>query len=274
MTAPVRAPLLVAVDDSAPSQFAIDEGLKIAKRDARRLIFAVMLDPGILAQNYGWTSTQELADSLASDILHSAMDDAKDADVTAESEILIRDAPQGIIDTAKAANAAMIVMGTHGRSGLARELVRSVAEAVLRRTDTPICVMRKPPTQTIYNRFLVPIADNELEQAAARYSVRLAREFASSLLFCTVRSANNDQRMLDRAKQFVMEQRVDADTLLLEGPDASESILQSAQVNQIDAIIMATHGREGFMRMMEGSVTEAVVRSSLNPVVVIRPHGP
>lgn len=272
VTASMRGPLLVAVDDSAPSQFAIGEGLKIAERDGRRIIFAVVLDPDILVQNYGWSSTQELAESLASDILHSAMDDAKAASVTAASKILFRDAPQGIIDMADSENAAMIVVGTHGRSGLARELVRSVADAVLERTDRPVCVMRNRPAQSTYNRFLVPIADNELEQAAARYSVHLAREFASTLLFCTVRSAQNDQALLDRTKRCVLERGVEADTLLLEGPDVSESILRSAQLNQIDGIVMATHGREGFMRMVKGSVTESVVRSSLNPVVVIRPH--
>jgi nucleotide-binding universal stress UspA family protein len=256
-----------------PSQFAVGEAVKIAKRTPRSVIFAVMLDPAILQQNYGLESTQQLSETLASDLVYWAMRHARDAGVAASSKVLFRDAPQGIIDLAADEQALMIVMGTHGRSGLMRALVRSVAEAVLRRTDTPVCVMRKPPRQKIYRRLLVPIANNELERAAGRYAVGLARDVQSSLLFCTVRSNGvDDQALLESAKQFAVGNGVKADVLLLDGGNVANSILQCAEAQHVDAIVMATHGREGFMRMMQGSVTESVIRATLNPVVVIRPH--
>lgn len=266
-------PLVVAVDDSVPSQFAIAEALKIAKRSPRSVVFAVMLDPAILAQNYGFSSTQQLAESLADDLVYWAMQHAREAGVSASSKVLAGDVPAGIIDLAASENAFMIVMGTHGRSGLVRALVQSVAEAVLRRTDTPVCVMRTPSTRNIYGCFLVPIANNELEQAAGRYAVAQARELQSTLLFCTLRSKEgDDEALLDSAKQFALDNGVKSDGILLEGENVARSILQSAKAQQIDAIVMATHGREGFMRLVQGSVTESVVRATANPVVVIRPR--
>jgi nucleotide-binding universal stress UspA family protein len=265
--------LLVAVDDSVPSQFAIGEALRIARRSPRPVIFAVMLDPAILSQNYGLASEQQLAESLAGDLVYWATQRAREAGVSASSKTLFSDVPQGIIDLATGEKASMIVMGTHGRSGLTRALLRSVAEAAIRRTDTPVVIMRAPPSQQICGRFLVPIAKNELEQAAGRYAVTLAHEFESMLLFCTVHSeAGDDQALLDRAKQFAIDNGVKADVLPLEGENVAKSLLEFAGTQQIDAIVMATHGREGFMRMVEGSVTESVIRATMYPVAVIRPH--
>ncbi len=232
-----------------------------------------MLDPAILAQSYGLSSTQQLAETLAAKLVHIAMEQATEAGVTASSKIIFSNAPQGIIDLATTEKAAMIVMGTHGRSGIPRALLQSVAEEVLRRTDTPVCIMRMAPTQKVYGRFLVPIANNELEQAAGRYAVSLAREFESTLLFCTVGSmGSEDKALLDRAKRFAAQNGVNADGIVLQEQSVSDAILRSAAINEIDAIVMATHGRQGFMRMVQGSVTESVIRSTTNPVVAIRPQ--
>jgi nucleotide-binding universal stress UspA family protein len=234
------------------------------------VIFLLILDPAILAENYGLRSTEQMDESFAAGLIDAAMEKAARAGVTASSKILTGKAAQGIIHLARAEKASAIVMGTHGRTGIERALLRSVAEETLRQTDTPVCVMRTPPNEKVYGRLLVPIANNELERAAGRYAVNLAREFESSLLFCTVGSA--DEALLDEAKRFASDNGVRSDAILLDAANVANAILQSAATHEIDAIVMATHGRKGFMRMVDGSVTESVVRATMNPIVVIRPH--
>ncbi len=266
--------ILIAVDDSAPSQYAIDIGLIIAKRDGCPVIFGIVLDPALLAQNYGLTSMCELAESFAADILAGALKRASEAGVKASSKVLFHDACQGIIDLANAQNVGMIAMGTHGRTGIARALTRSIAESVLRRTTTPLCVIRRPPIGKIYGRFLVPIVDDELGQMASGYAVELASNFESTLLFCTITDASGNSSandLLERAKRIALDRGIKSIGVALEGRQSiSSQILEQAGVFECDAIIMASHGRDGFMRLVKGSVTEAVIRSSLTPVVVIR----
>ena len=266
--------LLVAIDDSVPSQYAIDVGLVIAQRDGCPVNFCVVLDPALLAQNYGFASMCELAEQVARDLLTSALKRAADAGVVATSTIRYHDPSKGIIDIANAENVGMIAIGTHGRSGIVRALTRSIAEDVLRHTTTPLCVIRRPKIGKIYNRVLVPIVDDDLSVAAREYATRLACEFESTLLFCTVSNASSKQsadEFLAAAEKYAVAHGVRADGFVIkQAASVSEEIVHNAKAMECDAIVMASHARDGFMRFVEGSVTEAVIRASEIPVVVIR----
>ncbi len=266
--------LLVAVDDSEPSQYAIDIGILIAQRDQCPIIFCVVLDPALMPQNFGLDSICELAEAKANRILKSAIDRAKAAGVESSSKTMYRNAPQGIIDLADAENVGMIVMGTHGRTGMARAIMSSVAESVMRKSKTPLCVIRRPPIGKVYGRFLVPICADELGEAATRYAIELARNFDSTLLFLTVMKGSDRQSavdLLENAKQLALASGVRSDGVVLEGRESiSDAILAQSGADKTDAIVMASHARDGFMRFVKGSVTEAVMRASLIPVVVLR----
>lgn len=55
--------------------------------------------------------------------------------------------------------------------------------------------------------------------------------------------------------------------------EAAREITAFAKKNQIDLIVMATHGRSGLRETLHGSVTTAVIRSGVAPVLVVRPKG-
>jgi nucleotide-binding universal stress UspA family protein len=55
------------------------------------------------------------------------------------------------------------------------------------------------------------------------------------------------------------------------GSDPAEKITQYAQANNIDLIVMATHGRSGLAHLWLGSITEKVIRSAHCPVLALRP---
>jgi nucleotide-binding universal stress UspA family protein len=62
---------------------------------------------------------------------------------------------------------------------------------------------------------------------------------------------------------------VAVETLFLKGDPASE-IINAASANECDLIVMGTHGRKGIARVLIGSVTEQVIRSSTIPVLAVR----
>lgn len=265
--------LLIAIDDSEPSRYAADVGLAIAARDGCPVVFAVVLDPALLRENYGFSSLQELVEQDCRRIVTDACERARAAGVEASSTMLFDDPCQGIIDLATAENAGLIVMGTHGRTGMARVLLGSVAEAVLRRSKTPLCIIRRPRTNIVHQRFLVPVADDELTRATIQYAVGLAQSFNASIIFCTVLDPGAKRSAVDllgEAERAAGERGVECSSAVLGGGDISKVILDHAYADGSDAIIMSSHGREGFDRLMKGSVAEAVIRSSRIPVVVIR----
>jgi nucleotide-binding universal stress UspA family protein len=266
--------ILIAVDDSVPSQYAIDVGLRVAREDGSAVIFGVALDPSLLGRDYAFASICELAEQIAADLVARATKRANDLGVSASSKVLFRDATQGIIDLAKAEEVGLIAMGTHARTGIMRALNRSIAEEVLRRTTTPLCVVRRPATGQIHHRVLVPVVDDDLSGMAVRYATAFAHAFGSRLLFCTIedgRSATDGATFLEGAKQQAALSGVQSDSVILPRENRiAARILKQVRAEQCDAIIMASHGRDGLSRLMEGSVAETVIRSSETPVIVLR----
>ncbi len=266
--------LLIAVDDTEPAQYAIDIGLIIAKLDRCPVVFALILDRAILEENSGLSSMCELAERMASEIIASALQRAEAAGVPASALVMYQDAAQGIIDAAATLNAGMIALGTTGATAIARALTRNVAESVLRRSKIPLCVIRRPPIGRICHRILVPIADDELAEVACRYAVDLAHGFNSTLLFLTIADGSggrNGADLLERSKQFATENGVQAEGVKIErSRNICNTILENAGAQDCDVIVMASHARDGFMRFVKGSVTEAVIRASRMPVIVIR----
>jgi nucleotide-binding universal stress UspA family protein len=267
--------LLIAVDDSPPSQYAIDVGITAALEDGSSVIFGIALDPSLLARDYGFAAIAEMAERKAAGIAANAVQRATDRGVAASSQIFFEDPTQGIIELAKTQRVGMIVMGTHARTGLMRALNRSIAEEVLRKTATPLCVVRRPAIGKIYHRLLVPIVDDDLSKMTAQYATEVARAFGSRLLFCTVTNAgdaiSHDKDFLELAKQRAGEAGIESESVIipLEG-SVSRCILKRVRAEECDAIVMASHARDGLKRLMEGSVAETVIRSSETPVIVLR----
>jgi nucleotide-binding universal stress UspA family protein len=265
--------ILVAVDDSAPSQYAVDVSLAIANLDSAPVIFVIALDPSLLKSDCTFASLRECAEQIANDIVAGAMQRARQQDVEASSQVLFDNATEGILGLARSQDVGLIVMGTHGRSGLMRAFTRNIAEEVLRRTATPLCVIRRPRIGKVYRRVLVPVVDDDLSAMTTSYAIDFGHAFDAELLFCTVNDGNspNDAAFLERTKQRAREAGVACESVLIprDGEIASH-ILQKVHAEQCDVIIMASHARDGLERLMQGSVAETVIRSSTTPVLVLR----
>jgi nucleotide-binding universal stress UspA family protein len=70
------------------------------------------------------------------------------ANVRAERRLIEGDPVEVILRVAQEIDASLIVMGTHGRTGLGRILMGSVAEQILRRADCPVLTVKAPFTDT------------------------------------------------------------------------------------------------------------------------------
>jgi nucleotide-binding universal stress UspA family protein len=265
--------LLVAVDDSTPSHYAIDAGLRVGRADAATLIFAIILDPCLLSEDCSFASIRQLAEETASKILGDACSRAAQIGVKADSQIFFDDPVRGIIALAASEDVGMIVMGTHTRTGITRALNRSIAEAVLRQTTTPLCVVRTQPVGDRHRHLLVAVANDDLSAYTIQYATHAAKSLGSRLTFCTVENApgTETEQYLQSAKQHAVDAGVQADWTIVRGSgQPSEAILQQADVDECDAIVMASHARDGLSRLIEGSVAETVIRYSDLPVVVLR----
>jgi nucleotide-binding universal stress UspA family protein len=265
--------ILVVLDDSAPSQYAVDISLAIASLDSVPAIFAVALDPALLQADCTFGSLRECADLIADDLIAAATQRAQQQNVPVSSAVFFDNPVEGIIGLARSQDVGLIVIGMRRRSGLMRALFRGLAEEVLRRTTTPLCLIRRPPVGSVYRRALVPVVNDDLSATTIGYAIDFGRAFDAELVFCTVHDelGRDDEAFLAFANERARVAGVASEGVLIPGADdVSADILRKVHAEQCDVIIMASHARDGLERLVQGSVAEAIIRSSTTPVLVLR----
>lgn len=202
--------------------------------------------------------------------------------------------PQVVIESvADREGADLIVMTTHGRSGVTRWTMGSIADKVLRTTNTPVILIH--PTlhasaPESVRSIAVALDGSPLAEAALPEAERLARAMGASLLLVRVvvppallygaqglpgampvlEDLEDDARVyLEQTAERIHRHDLKVDVAVAVGVPA-EVILGLAGDSGADLIAMTTHGRSGLDRWMFGSVADAVVRHGELPVLIIR----
>ena len=194
-------------------------------------------------------------------------------------------------------DADAIVLGTSGRGGVARSMVGSVADKVVRTATVPVVTMTPEAADpdragSPIDALLLPTDGSEPAVAAARYGLDLAERLDATVHLLSVAEskhrgvlsrlglgddlATEDEevkRVTDHLSSLVTEARdrkLDVVTATSVGDPAKE-IVAYAEGERIDLIAMGTAGAGGFQRFVVGSVTDEVVRTSPVPVLTARP---
>ena len=203
-------------------------------------------------------------------------------------------AADAILDYATEHDVDLIVMGTHGRRGMRRFWLGSVAEEVVRRSTCPVFTVRPPMLDkgaAPLERILVPVDFSDYTRLAITYARHLAEAYGASLDLLhvveeavlphvygiepvAVSVADIQDRTREALKNLVsgLDLGLPAEAHVLIGHPAL-SIVQYAERTQPDLIVVATHGRTGFRRFLMGSVAEKVVRMAPAPVFTVKSFG-
>jgi len=189
----------------------------------------------------------------------------------------------------------LIVMSTHGRSGIPRWLIGSVASKVIQQVTQPVLLIR-PITearerlwQPRLRKLLVALDGSEFAERVLPYARTLATRFGSELLLLTVPEVPEAQMygpMADAVKEIRLqaEEKIReylegvAETLreeglrvhiLVTGSGPARTIVSVSETEAIDLIMLATHGRGDLDRLFMGSVADRVVRHTRCPVFLL-----
>jgi len=140
--------ILVPVDGSSTSQLAIDKAIGLAKAFGSQVTTIFVIDPypftGVGTDfAYGQAEYLSAATAEANAAIKAATDAFQAAGVSVKSSVVEAHAAwRGVIQTAESLQADLIVMGSHGRSGLEKLVLGSVTQAVLSHTKLAVLVVR------------------------------------------------------------------------------------------------------------------------------------
>lgn len=232
--------------------------------------------------------------------------------VTVRGEIIVGPPAEEIIRFAEKENVDLILMASHGLSGIKRWALGSIADKVLRASNVPVWLIRpdiskeqagqKPSKRNL----LVPLDGSRLAESVLPY-VKIAAEHRGAdnigvtlLMICQAPLITFDysgagipinkkdmakkecdnrkkiaQEYLDAVKARLAKSGVKAETKVLEG-NPTEEIIKLANADPANLIVMATHGRTSSLGKIVygsfGAVAQRILQEAKGPTVMIRPH--
>jgi nucleotide-binding universal stress UspA family protein len=203
-----------------------------------------------------------------------------------------------IIETAAANSGTLITMATHGRSGIKRWLLGSVAEKVLRGTPNALLLVRadsraQAKRGAAVQSITVPLDGSQLAASVLPIATTIAQrknlgmvlfrayELPASAYYGSEDYLPNYEDLKNNLRKEVkayLQKEIESlrsqgvgevSSYVTEGAGPDE-IISYARKRPDTLIVMCTHGRSGMKRWVLGSVTEKVVRHSGDPVLVMR----
>ncbi len=290
--------VLVPTDLSPCSEAALDQGMALAERHGAELHFLhVMLsyaeDPYSLV--YQVSDRSELyrqQRQLCAEKMRELCAARAERGVTVHQHLRQALAvPLAILETVEREGIDLVVIGAHGRRGLRRFLLGSVAEETVRQAPCPVITVREHRTfeSLRLDRIVVPTDFSAGSTAALQTAKELMGESTRLDLVHVVEHPVYPQLyepLHELAREYGFPQivpklqegmaalaekaGVECHCEVLAGKAAAE-VTQYAASAGADLIVMATHGLTGLEHLLLGSVTEKVVRSSDScPVLTLR----
>jgi nucleotide-binding universal stress UspA family protein len=202
--------------------------------------------------------------------------------------------PEAIVGYVEEQEIDLVVAGTRGRRGLQRLLIGSVAEEVLRTAPCPVLTVRgeadNAPAWAVRN-ILVPVDFSDASLEALRHAKELALTYGAQITLLHaveeviypsaygVEPANlPGPQVIERVEESLAElarTEIGYEHVTVEAKVgyAPSTILDHAETNEVDLVVIATHGRTGLERMLLGSVAERVLRRAPAPVFTVKSFG-
>jgi nucleotide-binding universal stress UspA family protein len=218
---------------------------------------------------------------------------------------IVNDAAAEILDYAAKDDDNMIIMATHGRTGLTRWVLGDVANKVARAFSCPLLMIRAKattPKSVHIKKILVPLDGSAGSEAVLPFVEAFAETIKPEITLLhivdlqyhvyaypeaaaygganIVRVPYNKTEMkpfVDAGKKYIqsisdkLAEKGFANKVEVRSGSAGEEIMEAEAKIKPDLVIMSTHGHSGFGRFEHGSVTDKVLHGGASPLLLIRP---
>jgi nucleotide-binding universal stress UspA family protein len=283
--------ILVPLDGSITAEAVLPYATSLAHATGASLLLLRIVTPGEISQSLFWKTTipaelrrewtQEVL-ARANIYLSSVAERLRSMNLRASFDVQpAEDAAAAIVARAEhEPGVGLIAMTTHGYGGALRWAFGSVAAKVLHAAPTPLLVVRsnggvRPPvTEAAYRTLCVPLDGSILAEQALVEAQLVASCTGATLVLVSVVAHTDDGaaeacEYLERIADRLRAHHINVHIRVVEGAPADQ-IIHTAEAEEADLIVMATHGRTGLHHLWLGSVATKVVHNSALPVLLVR----
>lgn len=264
--------LLVSTDGSIHSEGAIREAISFASKCSSKIYACMVLETNPEYESVG-SDVFEKEEAEATTHLESIKARAEKEGVRCETifhESI--EASQAIVDEAAENRVDMIVIGRHGRKGIAKALMGEVAAKVI--ANAPCKVLVVPKAAKIeYRNILVATDGSVHSNAALTEAIAIAKRCESHLIALSAMRDESERKeaenYVNTAVELARKEGVSAEAVTPAGRSFN-AIVETAGGRGVDLIVMGTYGKTGVQKFLMGSSTEKVIVNAGCAVLVAK----
>jgi len=292
-----RGPILIPLDGSPLAEGALAYGVAFARALNERIVLLT-----------AWEGTES---ELGSDFPAMALEIEQKAnahytayleglsarlgpDVKVETHVVAGEAAEEILKAAETTQARLLVIGTHGRSGIGRWVYGSTASRLVRGAAVPLVVvgphaLQRPAAEVNLKRILVTLDGSSLSEAALPAATKLATALGARITLVRVVGwavqtypyslpdayiPQIDEELEAGAKAYLGRMQTEiketpVDAFVVRGAVA-DGLMDVCEKQGIDLVVMTTHARGGLARAALGSTADRMLQAKV-PVLLVRP---
>jgi nucleotide-binding universal stress UspA family protein len=204
-----------------------------------------------------------------------------------------------IVEYSEKNEISIIIMVSHGRSGLVPWSIGSTADRIIHRTDKPVLMIRANTTDTeadkgkLFSKILVPLDGSKEGEAALFYVKEITCRIKAEVTLLQIVTPGKHvhtlggldyvnfpepeiEHLIAEARQYLVETSkylIDTKAVfnyeVITG-DAAQGIIKYADETNTRLVAISTHGRSGIKRWISGSVTYKVLQAGNTPILIVR----
>lgn len=288
--------ILVPLDGSTRSEGALPLALNLARMLQRQIVLArvislLPLPPGALGAPIDPDTYQRLLDDERSGVqayLERQAQTFRQQGVNVETVVEQGEPGDGLLDICAHQPIGLIIMASHGRAGIVRAALGSIADRLVRLSHYPVLLVHGadgqdvPSFSHLLHHLVIPLDGSPTAESALPIATVFAGRIAREITLLQVMSYTADASEHLATRSYLedqaesMRKRIEGrsceiDTAIRYGDILSEEILQYAK-DHGGLLVMTTRGRSGLSRFVLGSVADEVIRGTTHAVLVACPQ--
>jgi len=273
--------ILVPTDFSEEASHALEVAAQLAKKYDSEIFLLHMLElpDGTTDPGGGGGGGNQVPESIYfMKMAHKRFEEVKNKDflqgIPIYETVMFKETFKGIMEVGKKNDCDLIVMGSHGASGLKEVFIGSNTEKVVRNSEIPVLVIKERMPEFAIKDFVFACDFVDEVKASFLEATKFAEKIGAKMHLVYINTSSKfktSEYLEEKTGEFLKDVEFKNYTLNTYNADSIEKgILKFSAKMNAGLIGISTHGRKGIAHFLNGSVSEDLVNHSKKPVVTFK----
>ncbi|MDQ3190687.1 MAG: universal stress protein [Bacteroidota bacterium] len=275
--------ILIPIDFSTTSMLAFDHAVNMAKTFKAELYLLHVMEHTLLIHNIFLPETKMVnlgnIAKIAEDKLMELASEVS-SDIKVETIVAHGKAANEIINASKKIGVDLIIMGTHGSSGIEEFFIGSNAQRVVLGASCPVLTIQSDVKSKGFDNIVFPVDNSSSSRQKLAHTVVLAKHFNSTIHVLGLLTDDDNKEKaktfelkINQVNEFLDKNQIKHESQIINRDDHANTTMKYAAEKNADLIVIMTEQEIDSSNLFMGSSAQTIVNHSKVPVLTISPEG-